>query len=190
MGNRSSSIPMDSLSAARSRQKFKEQQREEQQFGGSSTFEKMSRGVSGMVNSFKSKNQIAAENLIKKEYKSVGMGDDARKLKVLNLVRQRMDALDANNVNKATSLLIDIESALTKDGYGNSLGIPLPTKQWWKTEKSSFGRRKRRSNVKRSEFGRKRRSSKKRSSFGRKRRSSKKRSEFGRKRRSSKRRHC
>ena len=55
------------------------------------------------------------------------------------------------------------------------------------TPPSSFGRRKRRSNVKRSNFGRKRRSShKKRSNFGRKRRSShKKRSNFGRKRRSS-----
>ena len=41
------------------------QQRQEEHFGAGSTFEKMSRGVSGMMNSFKNKNQIAAENLIK-----------------------------------------------------------------------------------------------------------------------------
>lgn len=177
-----------------------QQQHYEEHFGVGSTFEKMSRGVTGMMNSFKSKNQTAAENLIKKEYKSAGMGDDARKANILNLVRQRMDALDAKNYALAHKLQNDIESALSKDGLGNPMSPP--SKTWWKTgtadvEKivdstppSSFGRRKRRSNVKRSEFGRKRRSShKKRSEFGKKRRSSKRRASFGKKRRSSKRRH-
>ncbi len=155
------------------------------QFGAGSTFEKMSRGVSSMMNSFTSKNQTAAEEIIKKKYKSVGMGDDARKSKVLVLLKQRYDLLDAKK--DTTAIEKSIEDVLSKDGLGNSMA--LPTEQWWKAPKSSFGRR-RRSNVKRRvvEFGRKRRSSKRRSSFGKKRRSSKRRSEFGRKRRSSKRR--
>jgi hypothetical protein len=145
----------------------------QEQFGTGSTFEKMSRGVSSMMNSLKSKNQTAAEEVIKKKYKSVGMGDDARKAKVLALLKQRYDLLDAKK--DTTAIDKSIEDVLSKDGLGNSMA--LPTEQWWKAPKSSFGRR-RRSNVKRRavEFGRKRRSShKKRSSFGRKRRSSKRR---------------
>ena len=135
-------------------------------FGGS-TFEKMSRGVTGMFNSMKSKNQTAAEELIKREYKSVGMGDDARKANVLNLIKQRMDALDANNKPLAEKLQVDIENALSKDGLGNPMAPPA--KKWW----LSFGRKRRVAHKKRSSFGRKRRSSnKKRTSFGRKRRSS------------------
>jgi hypothetical protein len=145
----------------------------QEQFGAGSTFEKMSRATSNMLNSFTSKNQTAAQEVIKKKYKSVGMGDDVRKAKVLTLLKQRYDLLDAKK--DTTAIEKSIEDVLSKDGLGNSMA--LPTEQWWKAPKSSFGRR-RRSNVKRRavEFGRKRRSShKRRSSFGKKRRSSKRR---------------
>jgi hypothetical protein len=137
---------------------------ENDHFGGS-TFEKMSRGVTGMFNSMKSKNQTAAEELIKREYKSAGMGDDARKNNVLNLIKQRMDALDANNKSLAKKLQVDIESALSKDGLGQPMAPP--TKKWWKTAPSdvealvdaAFGRKRKLAHKKRSSFGRKRRSS-------------------------------
>ena len=142
-----------------------------------------------MGNVLKGKNQIAAENIMKAKYQTVSkLGDTWRRENTLDHLKNRMDALDAKKYALAHKLQNEIEKELGMSGTGKS--VPLPAEKWWKTgspevEKivdstppSSFGRRKRRSNVKRSNFGRKRRSSKK------------KRLEFGRKRRSSKRRVC